>query len=133
MVFGLAWILRGRLTLSGQGIAVRGLFGERMIPWAGIEGYRLVNNQLYVYPAGAWWPMNLSYFENQPLLFARVQGYLPDLDAQELAEEARETRPSRRSRARTSLRNQVSSTLRGMGGRTVNPPPAANTPSAAST
>jgi hypothetical protein len=90
MVFGLAWILRGRLTLSPQGIAVRGLLGERMIPWARIEGYRWMSNQLFVYPAGAWWPMNLSHFENQPLLFAWVSGRLPDLNAKDLAQEASE-------------------------------------------
>lgn len=70
MIFALALILRARLTLGHQGMVLRGIFGTRAIAWKKIEGYRWNRNQLFVYPEDDRWPMNLSHFENQALLFA---------------------------------------------------------------
>lgn len=86
----LALILRARLTLSHQGMVLRGIFGTRTIPWQGIEGYRWRDGQIFIYPASDRWPMNLSHFENQGLLHAWLYCHLPDLHAAELAQEARE-------------------------------------------
>jgi len=91
-VFALAWTLRAHLTLNPQGIVLRGIFGTRELPWDRIEGYRWQNNQLFVYPLEDRWPLNLSHFENQGLLGAWIHRHLPDLQAKELAQEAKEIR-----------------------------------------
>lgn len=91
-VFALAWTLRARLALDRQGIVLRGIFRTRRLPWDRIEGYRWQNRQLFVYPLGDRWPMNLSHYENQGLLGAWIHRHLPDLQAKELAQEAREIR-----------------------------------------
>jgi TRAP-type C4-dicarboxylate transport system permease small subunit len=91
-VFTLAWTLRARLALDHQGVVLRGLFGTRKLPWDRIEGYRWNDRQLFLYPADGRWPINLSHFENQGLLYAWLQQHARNLQTTELAQEVREIR-----------------------------------------
>ncbi|HEU0188093.1 MAG TPA: hypothetical protein VFR06_09400, partial [Gallionellaceae bacterium] len=43
----------------------------------------------FLFLRGKQWPVNLAYFEQQPVLFAWVSYFSPDLNAQELVQDAR--------------------------------------------
>jgi hypothetical protein len=84
------WVLRTRLDVDPEGLTLRDALRTRKIPWSKIEGYRWTGGRLFVYPAEDRWPMNLSYFANQRLLYAWVYRHLPNLHAAELAREEQE-------------------------------------------
>jgi hypothetical protein len=86
----LVYVFRGRITLNHQGMGLRGVFGSRFIPWSGVEGYRFSGGQLFAYPAGDRWPVNLSHFESQELLYAWLYYHAQNLQAAELAQERQE-------------------------------------------
>jgi Bacterial PH domain len=91
MLYGLAWIVRGRLTINHQSVILRGVFGTRGIPWDRIEGFRWNRGQgLFLFPVEDRWPMNLTYFENQDLLYLWLYHHTPNLHWAELAKEADE-------------------------------------------
>lgn len=85
----LVWVFRARVVLSGETMALRGVFGTRVIPVREIEGYRWIKGGLHLYPQSGQWPVNLSYFDNQALLIEWVSFQATDLSAAELAEEDR--------------------------------------------
>jgi len=89
------WVLRARLTMNGDGMRVRGLFGSRVIPWEKFEGYRLTGGRLFAYPLEDRWPLNLEYFGNQGLLRAWLHLRIPSLDERDLQREDREIRADR--------------------------------------
>ena len=88
----LVYVFRGRITLNREGMVLHGLFGSRTIPWSRVEGYRFSSNQLFAYPVEDRWPVNLSHFENQPLLHAWLYCHVPDLQAVDVLQEAHEIR-----------------------------------------
>jgi len=91
MLYGLAFIVRGRLTINHQGVILRGVFGARSIPWDRIEGFRWNRGQgLFLFPVEDRWPANLTYFENQDLLYMWLYHHTPNLHWAELAKEADE-------------------------------------------
>lgn len=90
MLAGLAAVLRMRLTFDAEGMVLRGAFRARRIPWKEVLGYRLLNGQLFVYPARDWWPANLSHFESQGVILAWLSSHAPDLAQVEAAQEAKE-------------------------------------------
>src|SRR2546426_6408138 len=90
-LYGLAFIVRGRLTINHQGVILRGVFGARSIPWDRIEGFRWNRGQgLFLFPAEDRWPANLTFFENQDLLYMWLYHHTPNLHWAELAKEADE-------------------------------------------
>lgn len=85
-------ILRSRLTVSEEGIEVRGIFRTRTIAWKQAEGYRWIRGQMNVYLADAQMPVEVGYYEDRAALYALFQSRLPDLDAAVTEREAREIR-----------------------------------------
>jgi len=81
------WSLRARIVLSGDTMALRGIFGTRLLSAQHLEGYRWIKGQLHLYPKSDQWPVNLSHFENEAVLNDWVLRHAVDLNVDELAEE----------------------------------------------
>ena len=90
ILIGLAtpvWGFRARIILSGDTMALRGIFRTRLLSAQHLEGYRWIQGQLHLYPKSDHWPVNLSHFENQVVLNDWVFHHAVDLNAAQLAEE----------------------------------------------
>jgi len=83
----LVWAFRARITLSGDTMALRGMFRTRILSARHLEGYRRIKGQLHLYPKSDQWPVTLSHFENQAVLNDWVLRHAVDLTADELAED----------------------------------------------
>ena len=81
------WASRARITLSGDTMALRGMFRTRLLSAQHLEGYRWIQGQLHLYLKSDQWPVNLSHFDNQAVLNDWVFRHAVDLSAAELAEE----------------------------------------------
>jgi ABC-type bacteriocin/lantibiotic exporter with double-glycine peptidase domain len=62
----LVWGFRARITLSGDTMALRGVFRTRLLSAQHLEGYRRIKGQLHLYPAG------LSGGQKQRIAIARA-------------------------------------------------------------
>jgi hypothetical protein len=83
------WAFRARMMLSSETMALRGIFGTRILGVQDLEGYRWIKGKLHLYLKSDQWPVNLSYFSEQAVLNAWVFNHAVDLNAAELAEEDR--------------------------------------------
>ena len=91
-LWSVAHLARARLTVSEEGIEVRGIFRTRTIPWTRLEGYRWIKGKMNVYVVDAQMPIEVGYFEQRETVCALFQSRLPDLDAAVTEQEAREIR-----------------------------------------
>jgi hypothetical protein len=87
---GLLLVFRGWLEVGEEGLALRGVFRTRAIPWKAVAGYRLISSQMNVYVADWKLPINLGHFEGRERLYEEFRARVPDLDAVDLALEKRE-------------------------------------------
>ena len=53
----LVWGFRARITLSGDTMALRGIFRTRLLSARHLEGYRRIKGQSYLYPKNDQWPV----------------------------------------------------------------------------
>jgi len=81
------WAFRARITLSGDTMALRGIFRTRILSAQHLEGYRRIKGQLQLYLKSEQSPVALSPFENQAALNDWVLRHAVDLTVDELAEE----------------------------------------------
>ena len=56
-------LARARLTVSEEGIEVRGIFRTRAIPWTRLEGYRWIKGKMNVYVVDEHMPFEVGHFE----------------------------------------------------------------------
>jgi hypothetical protein len=69
LLAALIWAFRGRITIDGDKLVVRGAFRSTTITPDRIRDFRHFNNQLYIYLTDKSWAVTIGGFENQWLIY----------------------------------------------------------------